>query len=153
MTFSEAGLGVLTTCLDAIECGDAGAAAATACSEYWFVGATPSAAQTKLAEGYCAACPTTGLTLAECEAVFYATLDDAGTVFAPGPGYALLPLNDTLVTSAIAQCLPTGSDASSPGCLGFGACALQVIEAGTPAPPPACGGGSSTTDASAQGDD
>jgi hypothetical protein len=145
-TYSSAALGALTTCLDGVSCGDAGAAAEAVCAQYWLAALTPSDAQAKLAQDYCATCPATAQTAAECASAFYAAVDDGGSVIVPGAGYLLLPSSDTLVASATTLCVPALVDAGDAGCATFSACELQAVAIATPAPP-AC-----TSDASAEDD-
>ena len=147
-TYSAAALGALTTCLDGVSCGDAGASAEAVCAQYWLAALTPTDAQAKLAQDYCATCPATAQTAAECASAFYATVDDGGSVIVPGAGYPLLPTNDTLVASATAQCVPALVDAGDAGCAAFSACELQAVAAATPTPS-ACTSDASAGDAAA----
>jgi hypothetical protein len=154
--YSEAGIDAITTCLDAISCGDGGAIAQAACAEYWIALINPSDAQAKLATDYCTACPPAGQTAAECEPAFYATIDDAGDeagtlVVIPGTGFPLLPRTDSVVLSADTACVPKLIiEGGAPGCETFGACALQIIQAKTPAPPAACASDDASDDASTE---
>jgi hypothetical protein len=150
--YSEAGIDAITTCLDAISCGEGGAVAQASCAEYWIALINPSDAQAKLAKDYCTACPAAGQTTANCEPAFYATIDDAGdegggTLVIPGTGFPLLPRTDNVVLSADTACVPKlVVDGGAPGCQTFAACALQIIQAKTPPPPAACTSGEASTD-------
>jgi hypothetical protein len=148
--YSEAGIDAITTCLDAISCGDGGAIAQAACAEYWIALINPSDAQAKLAKDYCTACPPSGQTTAECEPAFYATIDDAGDdagFVIPGAGFPLLPRPDNVVLSADTACVPKlVVEGGAPGCQTFAACALHIIQAKTPAPPAACASDDASTE-------
>jgi hypothetical protein len=143
-TFSPQGLGVLALCSNGFMCGPGGTAGLDTCSQYWLGTVTASAAQTKLAQGYCAACLSAGETPAACASAFYISGEDAGEQVTLGPGYALLPMSDELVTSVDSQCVPKASDASdagdagSAGCTNFLACELALLDAATPAMPASC---------------
>lgn len=148
-SYSPVALGAFTLCLDGTSCGDAGGAAWGACSAYWTAVAAPTDAQAKLAQDYCAACPTAAEMTAQCVSTFYANVDDAGAVVATGAGYPLLPRTDKVVASAGSKCVPKIVDGGAPGCATFAACELEVLSGAIPALPAACTPDAASMDASA----
>jgi hypothetical protein len=142
--YSDAAIGALATCLDGITCDETpGSLAQANCTEYWLATLTPTDAQAKLAKDYCAVCASTGQTLAECESAFYATIDDAGeeagVLVIPGAAFPLIARTDSVAARADTACVPDAAvDGGAPGCQTFAACALQIIQANIPTPPPTC---------------
>ena len=130
--YSSAELAAATACFSAIACGDAGAAAGSSCLQKKVAAATPTTVQTKLAQDYCAACPSFTQTTAQCLSSFY-----GGT----GPATELIAFNDTIATDVDAQCIPASADGGPPTCDDFGQCVIKVLVADLPPEPAACTGG------------
>ena len=149
--YSPAALTAVISCVGDAACGDAGLGSLPACIQQKQAAATPSAAQSKLAQDYCAICPRPNQTATDCVARFYtgAVANEAGTTV--GPGNGLFNLNDSVTGSIDSQCIPKiAADAGFFGCaFTFETCSLGVVLAAVGTAPAACG--SSLVDAGAPG--
>jgi hypothetical protein len=139
---SAATLAAQADCIHAATCSDAGAAGSGLAGCLLQKPASPpapTAAQTKLAQDYCAVCPRAGQTAAECVAGFYGNVNDAGATGVGGPGNAIFGLSDSVASSVDTQCIPKlGGDAGTFGCaLTFDACLFPIVVAAVK-PPAAC---------------
>jgi hypothetical protein len=99
---------------------------------------TPTAAQQKYAQDYCAACsePMGLPSGAACAQEFYAIPDGGSTI----SELAAIPFdfNDTIVTAFDSQCVPEASSGSAQSCSGeFFECVNTLIAKAIP-PPAAC---------------
>jgi hypothetical protein len=113
-TYSSAWLAAVTSCAAETTCVDGGGAAATSCVRGLQASLTPTAAQEKLAQDYCALCATTAKqTAAQCTQGFYQQPGDGGL---GGPGAFYLDYSDTVATSIDTQCVPPLADAGLLGC-------------------------------------
>ncbi len=149
---SSAALAANAECLNETPCGDAGQTLdLQGCYQAKLAAPTPTAAQTKLAQDYCAVCAAPGQSAAACASSFYPTDTDAGVAVGGVPGAGtLLQYSDAVATNIDAQCVP--ADAGALGCLGFGVCALKTLAAAAPPEPAACTGGVSFGDAGTPAD-
>ena len=145
--YSGATLATVSACLNAIPCGDAGANAAAACFQIATSKGAPTAAQTKLAQDYCAVCAGSQTT-AECASTFFTTTaGDSGVTVATGPGNGLLGFSDTVATTVDTKCVPALGDGGLLACAAtFRICEAQVSLAALPTAPAACTGGTTAGD-------
>jgi hypothetical protein len=129
-TFSDAYLTAVAQCASENACGDAGGSvAASSCIATKTASITPTAAQTKLGNDYCRACPASGQSSAQCSATFFAPATGATPA---GIGVLLLEFSDALVEQIDSTCI--GIDATL-GCeAGFFVCELGVIGQSAPTP-------------------
>ncbi len=128
-SLSAGAIAAYASCYQNLGCGDAGLAQGTACFNAAQTKITPTAAQSTLAQHYCAVCTTAGQTAAQCETAFYApTNAEAGT---SGFANLLLDFNDSLALSVDAQCAAKlASEAGAVDCFdAFLVCADPLIQA------------------------
>jgi hypothetical protein len=147
-SYSAGTLAATSACINAIPCGDAGSSPNTCFQTVVSNGTspvTPTAAQAKLAQDYCATCAASngGQTVADCVATFYTTtIGDSGVAVGAGPGSGLQTLNDSVATSVDTKCVPALGDGGIVACAAtFRVCEGETYLAALPAPPAACSGG------------
>ena len=122
--YSPAAVNAQTSCAQNVQCGDAGAVAVGTCIQQALAKLTPSSAQQKVAQDYCAVCAGS-MTTTDCVSGFY-----TGTA----AGASLLPFSDTIAQKIDTSCV-SGLDAGAFGCeLTFLSCAELQIEAVAPFP-------------------
>jgi hypothetical protein len=128
--FSAATLAAEAACFSAASCGDGGTTTLANCPQP--APGAPTAAQTKLAEDYCAVCHGLNQTAADCVAGFYRSgPNEAGLPTLPGPGSSAIRLSDSFATNVDAECIPKlVPEAGALACtLAFDQCLLQTLTA------------------------
>jgi hypothetical protein len=129
--YSAATLAAEAACFSAATCGDAGTTPLASCPQP--APGAPTAAQTKLAEDYCAVCPGLNQTTADCVAGFYGSggANEAGIPTLPGPGNSAIRLSDSFATNVDSQCIPKlAPEAGAIACtLTFDQCLFQALTA------------------------
>jgi hypothetical protein len=125
--YAPAALDALVACIQNDPCGDAGEAQADQCITGVFAKLTPSSAQVKVAQDFCAsAC--TGEPAATCVASFFGNDGGPG-----GYGVYLLEYNDAIAQAVDAKCIPA-SDAGVDCVSSFFQCLFTQVELAAPEP-------------------
>jgi hypothetical protein len=128
---SQGYISAVESCAQNLACGDAGAPSVQECLTSSELATGPTAAQTKLANDYCASCVPAAKE-SSCVQGFYAQTGEGGL---GGPGAQLLIYGDTLITSIDTQCGPGFLDAGILGCEGpFFFCADDIVLKAYPTP-------------------